>query len=316
MSEAATQALEQLEKKAESTVTASALHGGTFTLPLKLFIADAQETDRSLVPSLAFLLVHQDQSGQRTNIVFDLGLRRDTHDYIPPIRDHLHSRQPMNTLPDVRQSLVDGGVRPADISHIIISHVHWDHTGTPTDYPQAQFWVGSGALDVLENGLGGHLGHQHFESNLFHGLHVKEFPSTPSDAKSGNGWEKIGDFWMYDFKGDGTIYVVDAPGHLPGHVNLLARIGHKQWIYLVGDACHDKRLLSGEKRIAEWTDSGGRSCCIHTDKKETEATLARIRSLQAAASKTGLHLEVILAHSMEWSDTHQGSFLPGKISSS
>lgn len=317
MSEAAAQALDQLEKKAQGTVTISALHGGTFTLPLKLFIADAQETDRSLVPSLAFLLVHQDQSGHRTNIVFDLGLRRETDDYIPPIRDHLHSRQPVNTLPDVRQSLAEGGVRPADVSQIIISHVHWDHTGTPADYPQAQFWVGGGALDVLEHGLGGHLGHQHFESKLFHGLNVEEFPGVPRDASGGGGgWDKVGDFWMRDFRGDGTIYVVDAPGHLPGHVNLLARMGRERWVYLVGDACHDRRLLTGEKEIAEWTDPGGRSCCIHTDKKEAEATLARIRDLQAAAGRTGFHLEVILAHSMEWSDANRGAFLPGAIASS
>lgn len=121
MSAAATEALSRLEERASTAVKASALHGGTFTLPLKLFISDALETDRSLVPSLSFLLVHHDNSGQRTNIVFDLGLRRDTDEYIPPIRDHLQTRQPMKTLPDVKQTLLDGGVQPLDITHVIIS---------------------------------------------------------------------------------------------------------------------------------------------------------------------------------------------------
>lgn len=121
MSAAATQALGRLEERASTTVKASALHGGTFTLPLKLFISDASETDRSLVPSLSFLLVHKDSSGQRTDIVFDLGLRRESEEYIPPIRDHLQTRQPMKTLPDVRQTLLDGGVQPLDITHVIIS---------------------------------------------------------------------------------------------------------------------------------------------------------------------------------------------------
>lgn len=315
MSTAATEALKQLEQKATTKVTASALHGGTFTLPLKLFISDATDTDRSLVPSLSFLLVHQAAGGgERTNIVFDLGLRRDTDGYIPPIRNHLYTRQPLDTLPDVRQSLLDGGMQIAEISNIIISHVHWDHTGTPADYPDAQFWVGSGALDVLENGLGGHLGHQHFESKLFEGLNAREFPSPPGkDAKAAAGWQKLGDLWVHDFMGDGSIYVVDAPGHLPGHVNLLARIGEKRWIYLVGDACHDQRLLTGEKEIAEWQDAKGRFCCIHTDKKEAEATLAKIRDLQAAADKVGLHLEVILAHSMDWAKANPQAFLPGTI---
>lgn len=121
MGAAAVHALDQLERKASTAVKVSALHGGTFTLPLKIFIADALDTDKSLVPSLSFLLVHDSTSGQRTNIVFDLGLRRNTQDYIPEIRDHLPSRQPLKTLPDVRQSLLDGGVQPQDIALVIIS---------------------------------------------------------------------------------------------------------------------------------------------------------------------------------------------------
>lgn len=195
----------------------------------------------------------------------------------------------------------------------IRSSVHWDHTGTPTDFPRSQFWVGNGALNVLQNGLGGHLGHQHFESNLFDGLNVTEFPIPPRDGETGSGWEKMGAFWVYDMMADGSIYVVDAPGHLPGHVNLLARVGKARWIYLVGDACHDKRLLTGEKGIAEWTDSEGNFCCIHTDKKEAEATLARIRDLQAAAKKSGIDLEVILAHGMDWAKANPQAFLPGTI---
>lgn len=324
MSAAAKETLEYLEQHAKTTVTVSALHGGTFTLPLKLFIASATDKDRSTVPSLCFFIVHADEtSGKKTNIVFDLGLRRETENYIAPIRQHLTTRQPLDTSLDVRQSLINGGVQPQDVSNVIVSHVHWDHTGTPADYPQAQFWVGSGALAVLAHGLGGHAGHQHFEKDLFAGLRVKEFPSpsTPEeeegeeDVTTTTGWKKAGAFSLYDFTGDGAVYVVDAPGHLPGHVNLLARLGPRRWVYLVGDACHDRRLLTGEEGIAEWRDEGGRACCIHTDKAQAEATLARIRVLQAAAEQGGVSLEVILAHAADWAEANPGAFLPGKISS-
>jgi glyoxylase-like metal-dependent hydrolase (beta-lactamase superfamily II) len=313
MSAAAHSVLEAIEGRATNTVTASALNGGTFNIPLNVFISDALETDRSLVPTLSFLVAHDDNHGQRTNILFDLGLRRNVEDYIEPVRKHIQYRQPMKTLPDVRQSLVDGGVNTSDIAHVIISHVHWDHTGTPADYPQAQFWVGSGALEVLKNGLGSHMSHSHFESELFSGLNVKEFPKPPPEGERGDGWEKLGKFWVYDFKGDGSVLVVDAPGHLPGHVNLLARLAPKRWIYLVGDACHERRLLTGEKEIAEWRDSEGRLCCIHADKKAAEATLARIRDLQAAAEQSGFELEVILAHGMDWAKAHPEAFLPGTV---
>lgn len=168
-------------------------------------------------------------------------------------------------------------------------------------------------MDVLKNGLGGHLGHQHFESNLFNGVNVNEFPSPPKQDETATKWERMGDFWVYDLMADGSIYVVDAPGHLPGHVNLLARVDRNRWIYLVGDACHDQRLLTGEKEIAAWTDSEGNFCCIHTDKKEAEATLAKIRNLIAAADKSGIHFEVILAHGRDWAESNPQAFLPGTI---
>lgn len=302
MSAAAVSALQHLEQTATTTVSVSALHGGTITLPLSLFLADAAPTERSLVPSLAFLIAG--------TVLFDLGLRRDTTAYPPPIRTHLTTRQPLTTLPDVRQSLVDGGVEEPQrtIASVILSHVHWDHTGTPSDYPQAEFWVGGGALGVLAHGLEGDLGHQHFEPGLFSGLSVREFDD--------GGWQELGGglLRVRDFLGDGALYVVDAPGHLPGHVNVLARVGEKRWVYLAGDACHDARLLTGQSEIAEWQDpTTGRTCCIHTDKKQAEATLARIRDLQAAAGVVGVQLEVILAHNMEWADANPQAFLPGTI---
>lgn len=340
MSAAAIYTLEYLEQHARATVTASALHGGTFTLPLKVFLASATDKDRSTVPSLSFLIVHQG-GGKVTNLIFDLGLRRETEHYTAPIRHHLATRQPLDTSLDVRQSLRHGGVQPDDVSDVIVSHVHWDHTGTPADYPQAQFWVGRGALGVLAGGLGGHLGHQHFESELFSGLRVKEFPSPLQaggvlggqqddaaataaaaassdglDQKATRGWNKAQGtlLSLYDFFGDGSVYVVDAPGHLPGHVNLVARLAPRRWVYLAGDACHDRRLLTGEEGIAEWQDAEGRSCCIHTDKQQAEATLAMIRDLQAAAEQSGIvSLEVILAHAMDWAEANPGAFLPGTI---
>lgn len=323
MSALAKETLEFLEQHARGTVSVSALHGGTFTLPLNLFVASATDQDRSTVPSLCFLLAHTDAaSGQTTKTVFDLGLRRDTDGYIAPIREHLATRQPLDTALDTRQSLLDGGVPPAEIARVIVSHVHWDHTGTPADYPHARFWVGHGALDVLAHGLGAHLGHQHFERDLFAGVaSVQEFP-PPSSSDEGGGWQHIGgggddgngNGWaLYDVLGDGAVYVVDAPGHLPGHVNLLARVGARRWVYLGGDACHDRRLLTGAEAIAQWTDAVGRMCCIHTDKALAEATLARIRDLQAAADETGVSVQVILAHDKDWAEAHPDAFLPGTI---
>lgn len=88
--------------------------------------------------------------------------------------------------------------------------------------------------------------------------------------------------------------IVDAPGHLPGHVNILAKTSEDHQVYLAGDACHDRRLLTGEKEIGEWNDVHGHVCCIHADRKEAEATIERIRQLERAG------VEIIFAHDVEW----------------
>lgn len=103
---------------------------------------------------------------------------------------------------------------------------------------------------------------------------------------------------VLDVFGDGSLYVVDAPGHLQGHINLLARVaddhGGSKWVYLAGDACHDRRIMSREKKIGEWLDAHGQACCIHADRSKAEETIERIRSLE----KNGV--EVIFAHDVKW----------------
>ncbi|KAK6000395.1 hypothetical protein QM012_003641 [Aureobasidium pullulans] len=98
----------------------------------------------------------------------------------------------------------------------------------------------------------------------------------------------------YDLFGDGSLLIVDSPGHLPGHINLLARTGQDQLVYLAGDAFHDRRLLTGEKDIGTWHDAEGHVCCIHTDKEAAFATIRRIRELEAQG------VEVIAAHDPNW----------------
>lgn len=72
-------------------------------------------------------------------------------------------------------------------------------------------------------------------------------------------WEKLEGFDpdVVDYFGDGSLFIVDAPGHLFGHVNLLARIEEGRWVYLGGDCCHDIRILKGESDVAMYSDGCG-----------------------------------------------------------
>ena len=91
---------------------------------------------------------------------------------------------------------------------------------------------------------------------------------------------------------DGSILVVDAPGHLPGHINLLVWTGRGRHVYLAGDTCQYRRLLTGERQIGEWLDEHGGVCCIHSDRKEAQRTIKRAQQLELEG------VEVILAQIM------------------
>lgn len=104
------------------------------------------------------------------------------------------------------------------------------------------------------------------------------------------------DMRVLDIFNDGTVKIVNAPGHLPGHINLLVKTSSGAQIYLAGDACHDRRIMRKELEIGEWLDTTGQICCIHADRKKAEETIEKIRQLENSG------VEVIFAHDIEWEE--------------
>lgn len=108
----------------EAKVTVHALSAGHLTLPEKFFVHPSDVTARRTVPSLAFLIQHEDPASRRkTRLLFDLGLRRDVKRYADPLQKHIETRQPLTTNPNVVESLAKGGLSPNDIDFVIYSHV-------------------------------------------------------------------------------------------------------------------------------------------------------------------------------------------------
>ncbi|ETS80081.1 hypothetical protein PFICI_07610 [Pestalotiopsis fici W106-1] len=310
--------LAHLESRSQVYAQVSALEGGWFTLPLRFFIAGVSENEKSYVPSLAFLITRGNESAGPKHTLFDLGLRQNTTTLEQPIQNHLLSRQPTELSPDVRESLAKAGTSTDVIEQVILSHLHWDHIGTPLDFRKAQFRVGAGSLPLLETGLNSHMSHSHFQSDLFDGLNVQEFPapmaSQDNRTHSTTGsWDTVGEMPLLDLYGDGSVYVVDLPGHLSGHVGALVHTGPRSWVLLAGDACHDSRLLSGEKDIAEWEDAYGRVCCIHADRSQTEKTLDTLRRWLREAKDGGYDFRILLAHDALWAKSNPETFYPGHI---
>jgi glyoxylase-like metal-dependent hydrolase (beta-lactamase superfamily II) len=276
--------------------------------------------------------------------MFDLGIRRDVSLYSPQIQKHLETRQPMTTSPCVVESLSAGGLTPDDIDYVILSHVHWDHIGTPSDFRYSKFVVGHGSLSLLSGRLKPENGsHSHFEPDLLPSertmqLPNPEAPATPPQSDDENAptfetaeshskgaldlqiWRPISPFpSAMDVFNDGSLFILNAPGHLPGHLNLLCRVSLRpaKYVLLGADSCHDRRLLTGEKDIAEWSDPDMPSVtrCIHIDKDLAKQTLRRIRQAEHGVAEDLGFVEVIFAHDPVWEANakQEGRFFPGRL---
>lgn len=184
---------------------------------------------------------------------------------------------------DAVDILQEGPVAPSSITAVIFSHLHFDHTGDCTKFPDADIVVGPGS-------------------------HAATFPGWPAAAKSPflssildhprfrelnfekEVWVPFGPFpRAHDYFGDGSFFLVDAPGHMPGHLGAVARTAPEEWIFMGGDCCHHRSLLVGDRPMSVTVGPNGTSS-FHRDPDQAKQTIEKIRRLD------GDRVLVALAH--------------------
>ncbi|TFI58693.1 N-acyl homoserine lactonase family protein [Sphingomonas parva] len=116
----------------------------------------------------------------------------------------------------VTDQLARIGVRPEQVNFVGISHNHDDHLGQAADFPKATLLIGSEDYEATAKG-----------------------PSAARLApwiKGGTKVEKIDR--DHDVFGDGSVVILDMPGHTHGHQSLLVRLPRTGPVLLTGDLYH------------------------------------------------------------------------------
>ncbi|BCS28065.1 MBL fold metallo-hydrolase [Aspergillus puulaauensis] len=207
---------------------------GVMVVNAKPFIEPVQSGHETLnLPVAAFLLDHG-PSGRK--IMFDLGVRKEYWKLPASLQKRLGFVIPaLRVDEDTTEILEQRGVALGEISSVIWSHYHWDHTGSMELFPKStQLVVGPGfkASPRLLPGFPENIDSP-IDSRAIEGRELREIVFDDSF--------QIGGFRAHDFFGDGSFYLLDTPGHCLGHICGLARTTpgpESTFVLLGGDICH------------------------------------------------------------------------------
>ena len=129
------------------------------------------------------------------------------------------AQAPKETIPELLAKLE---LKPDNIKYIGISHYHGDHVGQADLFPKSTLLIGKGDWEALTEPA---------KANPMAN------PATFAPwIKGGSKVEPVsGDKDVFD---DGTVVLLNTPGHTPGHHSLLVKLKEKGYVLLSGDLAH------------------------------------------------------------------------------
>jgi glyoxylase-like metal-dependent hydrolase (beta-lactamase superfamily II) len=176
-----------------------------------------------------------------------------------------HAMTTPNVAPKV--SLVDLlaklELKPDDIKYVGISHYHGDHTGQVSSFPKATLLIGQREWDAISSPKPAEgVNFKPFETWLKGEGKVEPLPADK------------------DVFGDGSVIILNTPGHTPGHRSLLVKLPQMGNVLITGDAAHFHENYETDGVPA-----------FNYDRAQTVASLERLKKVAANLKAT-----VIIQH--------------------
>lgn len=193
---------------------------GTMQTDLSRFRLEAKEVATNVLATPCFMVAHP-----RGTLMWDVGAVPD-QDWMPtgsPVAHHLtlpdqSTRDLMLNKPLLAQ-MKEAGYEPADINYLALSHYHWDHVANANAFANATWLVRKVERDMM-----------------FAEMPPVTMPSWYAQLKDAKA--EIIEGETYDVFGDGTVVIMNAPGHTPGHQILYLKLAQTGDVVLSGDLYH------------------------------------------------------------------------------
>jgi glyoxylase-like metal-dependent hydrolase (beta-lactamase superfamily II) len=173
------------------------------------------------------------------------------------------------------------GLRPAEIEHVCMTHLHVDHTGAmktladPTFHVADAEWQHVRGLGSIRAAAEGYVPDDY--RTLEERVETFETPESLSTSDD-----------RTDLFGDGSLQAIGLPGHTPGHVGYELQFEGGETALHVGDAAF------GLSQITERDDFGYQPRMFAHDLDEAE------RTLEALRRHVDAHPEVFLVNAHDW----------------
>ncbi|MEP6731180.1 MAG: N-acyl homoserine lactonase family protein [bacterium] len=200
-------------------------------------------------------------NGLKVPLVFSCYLIRHGDDYMVWDTGNPNGTAPTSPKTSLIDLLGQLNVKPEQVKYVAISHFHGDHTGQASLFPKSTLLIGKGDWDVISD--------------------PKSTAMATLFANWLSGGSKVepqaGD---KDVFGDGTVIMLNMPGHTPGHHSLLVRLKDMGNVLITGDLSH----------FHENYDGNGVPT-FNTDRAASLASLDRFKKLASNLKAT-----VIIQH--------------------
>jgi glyoxylase-like metal-dependent hydrolase (beta-lactamase superfamily II) len=227
------------------------LDGGSLNIPdTTPYRLKKEEIATNYMSVVSFLVVHP-----KGTLVWDTGAVPDSA--FPPGGGPGTLRYASSAKP-LRAQLASAGYAPSDITYLALSHFHWDHAGNANLFAGSTWLVTKAERDIM----------------------FSEPPSPRTEPQNysalKNSKTMIISKSEYDVFGDGTVVIMAAPGHSPGHQVLFLKLAKTGPVVLSGDLYH----YPEERKLG----------LVPTTEFNAEQTVASRAAVEAFLKKKGAQL--------------------------